>query len=174
MKDSEAMQVLELIAKMIAWEQIGTRTPDTSPSAFAIDDDEQVIWTVRSEIGGPVRIVRPLRMGRRLTVDEMIKAARDLIKTAHEVDDYMGERHANEQLFKRTVKSLLRRKSAAGIRLVELVSEPIHVDRYENIGVEITFQIDREDGAELRTVICNDVDELVDMFAEEPGDLGRC
>lgn len=122
-----------------------------------------LVWSVRPRDGGPVRIKHVLDVSD-ASLDELVEIAKDLLSTKDQVDHNGPERADYEGEIRRAAVSLLRRKSAAGVRLVQVVSEPINTSDFSNVLAEVTFEVDTPSGKAQSTYVVGDADELTDEF----------
>lgn len=147
MHGHEATQAFKLLSAAIDWEKRDEVDWDASPETLSFDDYSlSVIWSTTPKVGGPVRIAHNIYSLVRASVCDIAEAARSLVAIAIEVDLHSRERADFEQSMRATARSLLRRKAAAGIRLIDVVSETIFTDSYQSIGLEVTFEYDHPNG----------------------------
>jgi len=157
-------QTLELIAKTVTWilrDSLRWRADETT---LNVNEYGRIVWLVNPAKGGPVRIVHQCPKFGEVDIALVVDISERLAETAQDVEAASPERNDYERQAAKAAKSLLRRKSASGVRLVGVVSEPVETDRGGDIGVEVTFEIEHSGDTVLRTLEIFDVEELADAF----------
>jgi hypothetical protein len=166
-------EALELISLILKWEVGRDRKMNTGIDTLRSGmNGHDVIWTVTPKIGGPVRILHPIYNLGMASIDTLAEVACQLASISNEVERNNGERADYENETRKAARSLLRSKSAAGIRLVDVVSEIIPTDRYHNIGLEVTFEWGPENATRRRTMEIGNQADLFEQFDKLVEDVG--
>ena len=162
----EYAKALQLITQMMTWEltiQDDQVRWEASDRTITLDKNSCLTWLVNPRDGGPVRIEHTVDL-RDADLDDLVEIARDLLGFKGQVEHNGPEREEYESEVRRAALSLLRRKSANGIRLVKVVSEPIATSNFSNVLAEVTLEIDTPHGLTQATYVVGDADELRDEF----------
>jgi hypothetical protein len=168
MNDGMTREALELMARMVAWEMRDQLSGDVGdlvhhPEPFR---SEWIEWTVQTGVGGPVRISHDVFPLSRCTAEQLAEAASALVDTAVEAKRHGKDRAVYEARMTRVARSLLRRKAAAGIRLIGVVSSTIPTNWYQDIGVDVTFEWAELGCACRDTLQAGSEEELRDAFED--------
>lgn len=153
-------RALGMIRHMLEWTIDGKADWAVSPETLRIDQHGDIAWTIQPRLGGPVIITHRVYSLFHSDLTQLAEVAAALCDCAKEVELHSAERAGYEQEIRAVAKSLLRRKSDAGIRLVEVVSEPIPTDYYQDIGTLVTFAWGDGSWANSATLEIGDADDL--------------
>lgn len=164
-------RALEMIRHMLEWTIDGEADWKVSPETLRIDQHGDLAWTIRPRLGGPVTITHRVYSLFHTDLAQLAEAAVALCDCAKEVELHSAERADYEQEIRTVAKSLLRRKSATGIRLVEVVSEPIATDYYQDIGTLVTFAWGDGSWGNQVTFEIGDADDLRREFSDLTDDV---
>lgn len=171
MTEDTERRALELISTLMRWQMRGALDWEASPTTLTHSMGE-ISWSTKPRIGGPVTITHRTYRIFPAEVSELAEIAESLVECGKDVQRNSAERAEYEQEMRRLAKTLLRRKAASGIRLVGVVSEPIHTDYYQDIGLEVTFAWgDGSWGNQATLEIGNEEDlrrEFEDMLNRQP------
>lgn len=156
-------QALEMIRHMLRWTTNGDIDWEISPQTLRLDHNGDLAWTAQPTLGGPVTITHRVYSLHATDLQQLADDASALFECAKEVERHSRERADYELEMRRAAKTLLRRKTAAGLMLVNVISEPIPTDFYQNIGVAVTFAWGDGPGSRTTFEVC-DVHDLKDAF----------
>lgn len=134
--DGDALVVL---SQMLGWRMKDGPGWDTGLASLGLKADSDILWSVKPTIGGPVQILHRCYPLHGLKLGALVEIVNALAESAEEIDHHSGERADFEQDMRKAAKALLRRKTAAGIRLVGVLCQPIETGHYQNVGVRVTF-----------------------------------
>ncbi|RYY26123.1 MAG: hypothetical protein EOP62_11635 [Sphingomonadales bacterium] len=163
---------LEMIRHMLRWTMDGALNWEVTPKTLRTNNYGDIAWTAQPALGGPVTITHRVYSLFTTDLTELAEAADALFECAKEVERHSRERANYEQDMRRVAKTLLRRKAAAGITLVDVVSDPIPTDYYQDIGVAVTFAWAEGPGSRVTFEVGN-ADDLKEAFDGLVADLGR-
>lgn len=165
MQDVDEEGALEMVRSMLRWTVRNRLDWEVSPATLILDEIGDITWSVKPKVGGPVVIKHRTLSLHIADIHELVEIATALLDCGKEVKRHSLERAEFEQDMRKAARSLLRRKWADGIRLVNVVCQPIHTDYYQNIGVVVTFAWDNAGHkTETATFEVGDVEDLKAEF----------
>ncbi len=155
-----------VIASLMQWETRGRLGWDASRNTLSINGRGYLTWSADLPRNRFVRIIleRDCLLAEQL--EDHVAIARSFIQTGVEFEKRANERRAYEQRMRKLLGSLMRRKGAETIRIIDFTCAPVVVGGDDKFGVDVSIKIDVVGDTFRHTFRVEDEDDLRSKFAE--------